>query len=391
MNTFEKDQLARELHDRAHDVDGHPIGLASVKRSARRIQRRRRIASGAVAAAVLAIAVPTALSVTNGPNRSADPVAPTPSPSVTKEPTPRPDGTFALTTTGLERSGEPAITYIYDAQIIEADGSSTPVDEQYTDVTPYAGGWLASGNGEVVFLDTAGEVTDSSPGAGTIAVTTDGENVAYYEPGLLTAVSADGSDPMTWEFSPDAAVVPVGMLDDRTVVYNEDSVDPVVMVAIDDGETSPVPGMIRADGVSDASGLVAGLTRSRPDGGSCSAVVDPLAGEQWMTCNFQLGQFSPDGRYVLASDAYVDGLGATDVAILDAHTREVVVRYQRQGRDNLFVHEAVWEDDTHVLASVYQDGAWTMVRMDLEGNLSAASPAVEGDETSWPFEFSARP
>ena len=66
MNDLEKDALTRELQDRSHDIGGHPIGLGDVKQSARRIQRRRRIASGFVAAAVLAVAVPTSIAVSSG-------------------------------------------------------------------------------------------------------------------------------------------------------------------------------------------------------------------------------------------------------------------------------------------------------------------------------------
>ena len=65
-NSDEKDQLTRELQDRSRDIDGHPIDFESVKQGARRIARRRRITGVAVAAAVLAIAVPTALALTNG-------------------------------------------------------------------------------------------------------------------------------------------------------------------------------------------------------------------------------------------------------------------------------------------------------------------------------------
>ncbi|HET6627508.1 MAG TPA: hypothetical protein VFG63_14050 [Nocardioidaceae bacterium] len=400
----QKDELVRELHQRSQDVGGHPIGLDAVKHSARGIRRRRRVVTGTVAAAVLAVAVPAGMAVTGGLHQSSpDPVAPGPkvTRTATPQPKPKPVGEVTLTTDGLSRSGEPRIGYVYGSQIIQDDGTATEVDQQYADLAPYAGGWigLAFGQGEyaVTVLDQDGDVTGSSPGGQSIAVTSDRSHLAYFESsrdgGVLTAVSADGGAPVTWEFAAGSAVTPVGMLGADTVVYEESSVDPVVMVATPDGRTTPVPGLMAAGGASDAAGLISGQTESRDDGGSCWAVVDPGAKNPrlWDTCDFQLGQFSPDGRYLLASAGYGDGLGASDVAILDARTGEPVVDYTRAGRDNLFVHEAVWEDDSHVLASVFRDGEWTMVRMDLEGSLSAASPAVPGDEMSWPFEFSARP
>ncbi len=48
----EKDLLTRELRERSSDVGGHPIGFDAVRKSARRIQRRRQVLAGAVAAVV---------------------------------------------------------------------------------------------------------------------------------------------------------------------------------------------------------------------------------------------------------------------------------------------------------------------------------------------------
>ena len=83
MSTHDEDRLARGLHERAGDVPGAPVGLDDVKRSARGIRRRRRVAGGLVAAAVVAIAVPVGLNAAG--STSADrPVAPaTTSPSGT--------------------------------------------------------------------------------------------------------------------------------------------------------------------------------------------------------------------------------------------------------------------------------------------------------------------
>ena len=69
MSTHDEDRLSRSLHERADDVSGAPLGLADVQRSARGIQRRRRIAGGLVAAAVVAVAVPLALNLTAHPGR----------------------------------------------------------------------------------------------------------------------------------------------------------------------------------------------------------------------------------------------------------------------------------------------------------------------------------
>lgn len=60
----EKDLLARALRERAGDVTGQPVSFQAVRGSARRVQRRRRIVTGAVAAAVATVALPTGIAVT---------------------------------------------------------------------------------------------------------------------------------------------------------------------------------------------------------------------------------------------------------------------------------------------------------------------------------------
>ncbi len=63
-NLDEKDLLARELRERAGDVAGHPVSFTAVRASAKRLQRRRQVVTGAVAAAVASIALPTGVAVT---------------------------------------------------------------------------------------------------------------------------------------------------------------------------------------------------------------------------------------------------------------------------------------------------------------------------------------
>ena len=72
----EKDLLTpRAARPLRRTCGGHPLGLDHVRGRARRIQRRRNAVAGAVAAVVLAVAVPTALSVTDATRtqRSAGP------------------------------------------------------------------------------------------------------------------------------------------------------------------------------------------------------------------------------------------------------------------------------------------------------------------------------
>ena len=53
-----------------------------------------------------------------------------------------------------------------------------------------------------------------------------------------------------------------------------------------------------------------------------------------------------------------------------------------------FVYEAVWEDDTHVLATLVQGDRWAVVRVGLTGTRAYAVPTVPGGgEFTAPFQL----
>ncbi len=65
--------------------------------------------------------------------------------------------------------------------------------------------------------------------------------------------------------------------------------------------------------------------------------------------------------------------------------------YERPQNSALLVRDMVWEDDSHALTTVYEDGAWHILRLDLDGNIEAASSAVTADEVNSLFRFSTTP
>ncbi len=77
--------------------------------------------------------------------------------------------------------------------------------------------------------------------------------------------------------------------------------------------------VLSVDGVS-PDGSLSGVT-SITDAGSCSVVLGRSGDKAWTTCDYTLGQFSPDGKYVIGHPAYRDGIGDGSVAILDAAHR----------------------------------------------------------------------
>ena len=205
----------------------------------------------------------------------------------------------------------------------------------------------------------------------------------------LVLAPTDGAESAKLRVPVKADATPVGFLSDETVVYETEGERAEVFVATK-GRSDKVPGLVDASGATE-HGLIAGTTKLLDDG-VCSGVLradgfDPL----WNTCDFSFERFSPDGRYLLGTDPYRSGLGTSQLVILDARTGDVVVHYQRRDPDPVHINEMVWEDDSHVLASVYEDGNWAVVRMDLSGNVELATDLVPGPDAESPLYFSLRP
>lgn len=388
----EQDLLTQELHHRSAGVGGHPIDMDDVRGRARTIRRRRNAVRGVVAAMVAAVAVPAGLSLTDSlsstgsvaPPVSSETVAPSPD-----APTPQPAGTFPLTIRDLPRGEAPGLSYVLNEgdQLVTPRGSFD-LQESYSMMTPYAGGWLAIGSsrhpGDVIMLDADLEVTHTDPAGGyEIAVSQDGSHVAYTvregnDRILLVNAPTDGTDVVTWtiDVPRGESLDPVGFLDDDTVVYNSDTAD-VMGIARTGGTLTPIEGLRRIDDASEATGLVSGLV-SFDDATSsgCSGVMDPESGDLlWQSCDHSLLRFSPDGRFVVAAPSYYDGPGPSSLSVLDASTGEPLVEFspERGGRTVVGVAQSAWEDADTVLALVSEGEDQAMVRMELDGSLEAVT------------------
>ena len=145
-----------------------------------------------------------------------------------------------------------------------------------------------------------------------------------------------------------------------------------------------IPGLASAGAVDGVHGLVAGL---RDDG--TSVVVDPGSGEViWSTTDLELSSFSPDGSYLVGLDP--TGSGGFGYAILDATTGAVVSRLDLFGAGPKAVAH-VWEDDEHLLVDALGlDDTEAIVRADLDGHLTLATPVRPGGNDPR-FVFAARP
>lgn len=207
---------------------------------------------------------------------------------------------------------------------------------------------LTSRDGEFVrdLLDADGAVLNSLPSTWGLATNLDGSRVAYTQ-----------------------------VEDGRWNVFDVlvDAMDP----------RSPVPAELRLMGASAASestGLVAGQTNRLLDG-SCWAVVrhdtsSPVFG----TCDHSLGRFSPDGRHLVGTDAYADGLGPRSSALLDVRPGDPVV-FSEPARDQMLtLGDMAWEDDEHVLATVTERLESHTVRFGLDGSMELASDRCRAEE-----------
>ena len=175
--------------------------------------------------------------------------------------------------------------------------------------------------------------------------------------------------------------------------YNMETGEPESLRISGDGGSANVDPDRSILAVRDAtdSGRVLGITEfddMRP--GTCSVVLDPAqSGSTPLlgTCDYALDEFSPDGSYVLASDTYGDGIGSGTIAIFETAGDRLSYRNNRSSQDLTFYNSAVWEDETHVLFTLFQDGKWSMVRMGVDGAMEFAVAPQPGDEMEVPWHF----
>ena len=409
MSTHDESRLAHDLHRRADDVGGHPVSLEDVQRSARGIRRRRRVAGGVAAVAMVAVAVPaTITAITAGGGRSdrpapiASPSHPVSSTSSTSSTASAKPSVASLTTQGSGRSGPPAVDYLSGATLHRVDGSTVHLPGTYNELTAYHGGYLATELGDqgfdVVTLDNTGKEVDRRPGDFRIAVGGNGTTVSWLStegerPVLHRAIVTGSSDVVDdVPVRSSAASGPIGFVDAEKVVYEVPGEAPEVRLSdFADGSDRRLPGLVGVGGTSPSEPLLSGQLSSEDDG-SCWAVRRVTDGHDlWRTCDFSLGRFSPDGRLVVGYSAYRDGAGDGELAVLDAHTGRVLAHWQSTRRSQAFAQKVAWENDDTLLATVFQAGAWSMMRLGADGALTTSLGPERGDLDRSPWSFLASP
>lgn len=413
MNDELTTRLTRQLHDQVDDLQGAPLTLDSVRGRARSIRRTRRaVAGGAVVAAVLAVVVPLGLSLDSRPDSGRPPVTTTPTEAV--DPTPKADGTFPLTLDVAEGDVPDSGFLIGPEQTYVTPEGSLSLPGYYHQLLPYDGGWIGlrspgqeGGSVEVVTMDADFQELSAAPTDGGLVPNSDHSRVAWVEKtgngGDWTVVNApvDGGEPTRTPTSANTRVL--GFLADDTLAAEYELLDTGEVFFSEIGPEGEFESRVLngsdtlskyqvVRGLSDAAGLVAGQT-TFGDGTSCSEVRDTATeAVVFDTCDYQLGAFSPDGRWVIGYQAYYD-YGSPSLAILDAATGLPVVEFTSASsqQKSAVVLAATWDDDDTLVVVVEEGREQAVLRAEADGALTRVSEIRPARNMSVEFFLPGKP
>ncbi len=392
MNGSPENELNSTLSRKAEQFarrGGTDLDLAQVVSRAGEIRRGRRMrATMAMAAVVLAVAVPVGVTVLNDPTKPA-----------TIQPAAPPDA-GPITIDGL-KTGDKPTGYAVAGEI--HDGNMTVSLGEGGEPRALArieGGFLVArqapdGELAVSFVGVNRAFPARSwPTTGSFVVSEEGRVGAFVRPdGVVMAIQDGGEGVYGFGDLPGDGFTVVAIegedcseTGDCTVYVQTKDQDPKLWAVSATEESKQVyPGMIGAAGITDE--LVAGQV-SYSDAGSCSEVRDRENALLWKTCDFRFSSFSPNGQNLLGAQAYGDGFGDGQLSVLDARSGRVVLDLKTD--DGATVTAATWEDDEHVLATVYEQGRWALIRIALNGAREYALAPEAGEDIATPFLVAAR-
>lgn len=404
-----EDLLTRTLHEVTEHTDYPSTSLATVARRARVVRgRRRRTTALAAAAAAAAIVTPGALWLNRSPGSSSEPtVAPTATPSPTAST--GPSGSLSDLTSGRD----PGIDYLDgDTYVGMGGGNLTdPVLRRASTVSLGRGGLLVA-QYPTLPDDRIGDLLQQSDqgdqrlgcGAARFAISADRVESAYWVMDSCTTGSAGrlytGSNNTMGEAGPTPAATPAGLVVQPIGFVRQGVVadlgtpnhadDRGVWIYGPQGGPTRVPGLSTAGGTDQSDDLVAGQLASDPGTG---IVVHASSGVPVAYVpGWTLGQFSPDGKYVLGRQPHH---GEPDAyAVFDATTGDKVTDVGMTAGGGLLVRQVAWDVDDTVLA-VASDGRSSddaIVRFDLHGHATLATQPKPAADPSFPvYRLATRP
>jgi hypothetical protein len=404
--------LTRELHGRVDTMHGSALGLLDVQRKARSIRRRRTATAVVGAAAAVALIVPTAaLATHNGHKTEPGPATQSPTPSRTTTTTadgqqPAPG---VLDVSDLPTGAAPQMDYVYKGVLHFTDGGTAQLNTRYTpnrfvELADGARVWLTTDQGTpyIEIQDTDGTFHDPIPSTSWLSVNAAHSIAAWMTPdGQVTIWEGWASQPRPlgdpvpgteWRLGP---VTGVGQAEPGqpgpncqqsscTVIVNVPGATWQPWEVSDSGTHKLLDGGFRMISDEDDAGLTIGYTQIT-DTNNCSKLLGGGEFQGFATCKNTLESFSPDGQLILGLPSYPDGAGANQIAMYDLEGKRLFDRGSTLKVQPTF-NQWEWEDDSHVLIPVYQEGKWSLVRVASDGSLEyAVTPRPGVDVTENPY------
>ncbi len=398
-----EDQLTRSLHEVTEHTDYPTTPLATVVRRAGVVRgRRRRTTALAAAAAVAVVVAPAAVRLNRSPGTSSGPtVAPS---TATSSPTASTSLPTSLADLPFGRA--PGIDYLDGHTYLDMNGgriqdpalttatSATPVRDGLLFAVPRADPGLAD-----LWVHTTNGDQRLGCGRDRFAMSDDGVVSAYWVTDSCSPGSAgrlyEGTDNTMGEGGPGFVRTPAGVLIDPVGLQTEAVVvnawhgqDPTAeLIDIGTGAATPLSALRVVSGSDENHRVVSGELAGRPVGQvGESAVVDATTGSVVWRTDWQLGQFSTDGRYVVglssAGDTY---------AVFDAVTGRKVAELPLATSG--WITQVAWDFNDTLLAVVDDGSGHTaIVRFGLDGQVTRATPVRQQENASVDvFRLATRP
>jgi hypothetical protein len=404
--------LNRELRGRSDAMHGSTLDFGDVQRRARSIRRRRTATAVVGAAAAVALIVPTAALATHSGHRD-EPGPATQLPSPTQTTTTTADGhqpaPGVMDVSDLPTGAPPQMDYVYKGVLHLSGGGTAVVHTHYipnrfVEMADGTTVWLTSDHGTpyVEIEDVDGNVHDPVPSTFDLSVNAMHSIVAWMTPaGQVMIWEGWASQPRPlgdpvpgteWRLGPVTGVgaaVPGKAGPDChdsvcTVIVNVPGATWQPWEVSESGTHKLLDGSYLSVADENESGLTIGYTKIT-DSGNCSKLLGGGEFQGFATCKHTLENFSPDGRLILGLPAYPDGAGPNQIAMYDLEGQLLFDRGSTLKVQPTF-NQYEWEDDTHVLITVYQEGQWSLVRVASDGSMEyAVAPRPGVDVTVNPY------
>ncbi len=344
----------------------------------------------------------------SAPTTSASPsesVEPTPSVTASTADTPDPSDPVTagdLTIEGVSQGPPPRVPYLAADgdtwNLVEPDGTTRPLDRKYDTFAPMGDGLVGTAylDDETVAFVLDGDlrvVSRLNVSGGSLAVTPDGQIVGWLgRDGGPHVVERGGTQEWDLPLVQDADSLAALVSDGTTCKEGEGGQGCAAFVnsadgtrawsSISHGIVDTVPGVISVGDVAQGGAMVAMTSVS--DEGSCWGRFQSFKRKPvWETCDYTLFDFSPSGSRILAGPAYLDGFGQGISAVLD-DDGQVLAEWHSRGQSALL--HTIWEDDDHVLAMVFEDDAWAVLRLGIaDGSVELAVPPAPDTGGDYPF------